>query len=230
MPGVDVQLHPADGDAPRRGRLRREGRRGREGVRRRTRRRSSGSASRCAASWRRSAAPPTCRSRCSRAPPRCRSTSTATRIARYGLNVADVRELVETAIGGTRRPPRSSTGRAASTCVVRFPDEVRGDPERARRAAADGPARRAGAARRRRRHPHRPRRRRPSTTRTAERRLVVQTNVRGRDVGSFVAEAQQRPSAAREAAGRLLRHVGRAVREPAARDAAPRARHSRSRW
>ena len=47
-----------------------------------------------------------------------------------------------------------------------------------------------------------------------QRRLVVQTNVRGRDVGSFVAEAQQKMAAAVKLPAGLLRRVGRAVREP----------------
>jgi len=50
------------------------------------------------------------------------------RIARYGLNVADVRELVETAIGGTVAT-EILDGPRRFAVLVRFPDEVRGDPE-----------------------------------------------------------------------------------------------------
>ncbi len=47
-----------------------------------------------------------------------------------------------------------------------------------------------------------------------ERRIVVQANVRGRDLGSFVAEAQRRVGRERHPADRLPHRVGRAVREP----------------
>ena len=45
-----------------------------------------------------------------------------------------------------------------------------------------------------------------------KRRIVVTANVRDRDLGSFVAEAQRRDRRAGEAAGRLLDRLGRAVR------------------
>ena len=49
------------------------------------------------------------------------------------------------------------------------------------------------------------------------RRIVVETNVRGRDVASFVAEAQRAPRPRGAAPERLLHPLGRAVREPARR-------------
>ena len=54
----------------------------------------------------------------------------------------------------------------------------------------------------------------------SKRRITVQCNVRGRDIGSFVAEAQQKVAGARRAAARLHDRVGRPVREHAARPAA----------
>ena len=59
------------------------------------------------------------------------------------------------------------------------------------------------------------------------RRVVVEANVRGRDLGGFVERGAGAARAAREgAAVRLLRRVRRAVREPAARHAP--ARHRRA--
>jgi cobalt-zinc-cadmium resistance protein CzcA len=116
------------------------------------------------------------------------------RIARYGLNVADVRELVETAIGGTVAT-EVLDGPRRFDVVVRFPDEVRGDPERIGQLLLTAPGGEKV----------------PLTSvadirtiqgpeainhESGQRRLVVQTNVRGRDVGSFVAEAQQRMGSA----------------------------------
>jgi cobalt-zinc-cadmium resistance protein CzcA len=115
------------------------------------------------------------------------------RIARYGLNVSDVRELVETAIGGAMAT-EILDGPRRFAVVVRFPDEARGDPERIGRLLLTAPGGEkvplANVA----------------DIRTVqgpeavnhengERRLVVQTNVRGRDVGGFVAEARPRVAA-----------------------------------
>jgi cobalt-zinc-cadmium resistance protein CzcA len=110
------------------------------------------------------------------------------RIARYGLNVAHVRELVETAVGGTT-PTEILDGARRFGVVVRFPDELRSDP-----AALHGLLLTAPGG-------ERVRLDQVATIRTTQgpeaishengqRRLVVQTNVRGRDLGSFVNEAQ----------------------------------------
>src|SRR4029077_8514108 len=48
-------------------------------------------------------------------------------IARYGLNVADVREVVETAVGGATATEVLDGVRRFSV-VVRFPDELRDNP------------------------------------------------------------------------------------------------------
>lgn len=111
-------------------------------------------------------------------------------MARYGLNVTEVREVVEAAVGG--RPVSDVIeGQRRFAVVVRLPERYRQDPatlsdvtlpapggERvrlgqiARIEVARGPeviARENG-----------------------QRRIVVQANVRGRDLGSFVAEAQRR--------------------------------------
>jgi len=114
--------------------------------------------------------------------------------ARYGLNVADVREVVETVVGGSV-VTELLDGPRRFPVVVRLPDALRAD------AAAVGSILLTG--RRGERVPL-SRVSRISETQApeainhenAERRLVVQTNVRGRDVGSFVAEAQSRVAAA----------------------------------
>ena len=60
------------------------------------------------------------------------------------------------------------------------------------------------------------------TRENGKRYVGIRMNVRNRDLGSFVAEAQQQVDAQRQAAGRLRVTVGRRVREPAARDEAAR--------
>ena len=117
-------------------------------------------------------------------------------IARYGLNVADVREAVETGIGGAdgdggdRRPRRYPV-------VVRLDAPYRSTPE----AVGQTLIRDTG-----RRHGDRCRRWRGSRTvegpeviehEGGQRCVVVQSNVRGRDLGSFVGRRAARSRAAR---------------------------------
>ena len=115
-------------------------------------------------------------------------------IARYGLHVADVQEVVETAIGG-RQATELLDGARRFPVVIRLPEEQRRSPEAIARLVVTAPAGeripldrlatiRLAATPEAINHEN------------AERRLVVQTNVRGRDVGSFVAEAQRRLAAA----------------------------------
>ena len=111
-------------------------------------------------------------------------------LARYGLHVAEVEEVVETAVAG-RVATELLDGARRFPVVLRFPPESRANAEAlgALPLLAPGgeriPLGRVAeivAA--------------PTPEaihhENAERRLVVQNNVRGRDVGSFVAEAQQR--------------------------------------
>jgi cobalt-zinc-cadmium resistance protein CzcA len=111
-------------------------------------------------------------------------------IARYGLNVTDVQEAVETVVGGSHATELLD-GPRRFPVMVRFPDAMRAD------AGAIGNLLLTGL------HGERVPLSRvariaevqaPETIahENAERRLVVQTNVRGRDVGSFVTEAQGR--------------------------------------
>ena len=125
------------------------------------------------------------------------------KISRYGLNVSDVQEVVSIAFGGAEAGTLYQ-GDRRFPIVVRLPEEMRGAVDLVRQlpiplpeagAPADAPAGHAGV------------RYIPLETiaavavaegpnqvsrENAKRRLVVQTNIRGRDMGSFVAEAQRR--------------------------------------
>ncbi len=111
-------------------------------------------------------------------------------IARYGINVADVQEVIQSAIAGTQ----ASTvleGFMRFALIVRFPADVRADPaalgnllvaapsgqrvplaQIAQITSEEGPAEIARES--------------------GQRRISVEVNVRGRDIGSFVADARER--------------------------------------
>ena len=89
-------------------------------------------------------------------------------------------------------PPPLIEDQRRFAVVVRFPPESRSDIERRR-----PPARRRARAASGCRSPSSPgwsssRRRRRSRARTGSRRVVVEANIRGRDLGGFVAEVQER--------------------------------------
>ena len=110
-------------------------------------------------------------------------------LARYGLNVADVMEVVSTAIGG-EAVTQVIEGQRRFDVYLRVAEAYRGDPEAigdlwvanadgvrvplaqvAEIALVEGP---------------------PTVSREdAQRRVVIQANVRGRDMGGFVEEAQR---------------------------------------
>jgi cobalt-zinc-cadmium resistance protein CzcA len=135
-------------------------------------------------------------------------------IARYGLSIADVQDVVSIAVGG-REAGQVFEGDRRFDLVVRLPDDVRHDfsalenlpiplPEGAENGGAEKVASAGPVA--------------PPTSggragfiplssvakievsegpnqisrENGKRRIVVQTNVRGRDIGSFVADAQNR--------------------------------------
>jgi cobalt-zinc-cadmium resistance protein CzcA len=109
--------------------------------------------------------------------------------ARFGLNVSHVQELVETAIGGTVAT-EVLDGPRRFPVVVRFPDELHADRRAIANLLLTAPAgekvplsRIARVAQNETAE--------AITHENGERRLVVQANVRGRDIGSFVREAQQ---------------------------------------
>ena len=112
-----------------------------------------------------------------------------TQIERYGMSVAEVQEVIETAIGG-KEATKLRDGQRLFSVVVRFPDQVRADAARfgsllvpgnngeriplsqlASIRTHEGPAQ--------------------VSRDDGQRRIVIECNVVGRDMGSFVAEAQQ---------------------------------------
>ncbi|HKP98258.1 MAG TPA: CusA/CzcA family heavy metal efflux RND transporter [Fibrobacteria bacterium] len=112
------------------------------------------------------------------------------RIARYGVSVSDIREVVETAIGG-REASKVYEGQKAFGLAVRFPESDRDDVESIRNIlipssggtpvplgdlakvhVREGPAQ--------------------ISREMAQRRIVIECNVAGRDIGGFVGEAQGR--------------------------------------
>ena len=116
------------------------------------------------------------------------------KLARYGINVADVQEVVETAIGG-KEATKVYEGQKVFGLAVRFPEAARNDVssirqiliaapsgaliplgQLARVEVTEGPAQ--------------------ISREMAQRRIVVECNVTGRDIGSFVQEAQQKIDAA----------------------------------
>ncbi|MET0322219.1 MAG: CusA/CzcA family heavy metal efflux RND transporter [Duganella sp.] len=115
------------------------------------------------------------------------------RTARYGLNVADVQDTISTAIGGTEAGTLFEGDRRFDI-VVRLPDAVRGDLESLRRLPVPLPrGANAGvnfiplsevATLKIAPGPNQ------ISREDGKRRVVVSANVRGRDIGSFVAEAE----------------------------------------
>jgi cobalt-zinc-cadmium resistance protein CzcA len=117
-------------------------------------------------------------------------------IARYGLNVADVQRVVEIAIGG-KVATEVLEGQIRFGVLVRYPESRRGDiqaientlvnlPQQsrggtiplsqvARIVAEEGPVQ--------------------VSREFGRRRIVIECNVRGRDIGSFVAEARRKIAA-----------------------------------
>jgi heavy metal efflux system protein len=115
-------------------------------------------------------------------------------LARYGLNVTDVRDAVESVVGGSEATELLD-GPRRFPVLVRFPDAFRTNATAIGSVLLTGvQGERVPLARVARiietRAPE------AIAHENAERRLVVQTNVRGRDVGSFVVEARRKMAAA----------------------------------
>jgi cobalt-zinc-cadmium resistance protein CzcA len=117
------------------------------------------------------------------------------KISRYGLNVAEVQEVVEVAVGG-KEAGQVFEGDRRFDLLVRLPERLRGDLEAMKRLPVPLSARGGAKA---------------SYVTLGEiaqfdlapgpnqisrengkRRVVVTANVRGRDLGSFIAETQDR--------------------------------------
>ncbi len=123
------------------------------------------------------------------------------KVSRYGLNVADVQEVIEVAVGG-KEAGQVFEGDRRFDLLVRLPERLRQDMEALKRLPIPLPANGRSAE--------------GGESRTSyvtlgevaqfevapgpnqisredgKRRVVVTANVRGRDLGSFVAEAQDR--------------------------------------
>jgi cobalt-zinc-cadmium resistance protein CzcA len=111
-------------------------------------------------------------------------------LARYGLNVNDVRELMDVAIGGLEVSGMIE-GQRRFAIVLRLPDRYRKDVETLRAIMLSAP----GGERVRLDQVARVQvARGPEiiSRENGQRRIVVQSNVRGTDLGSFVAIARQR--------------------------------------
>jgi cobalt-zinc-cadmium resistance protein CzcA len=140
------------------------------------------------------------------------------KVSRYGLNVSDVQEVVEVAVGG-KEAGRVFEGDRRFDLLVRLPERLRADIEGLKRLpiplpangnSPDGVGARAsyvtlGEVARFEVAPG------PNqvSRENGKRRAVVTANVRGRDLGSFVAEARNRIQAeVRLAEGYWLEYGG----------------------
>jgi len=112
------------------------------------------------------------------------------KIARYGINIADVQEIIETAVGGKAATDVFEGDRRFSV-VMRFPENKRNSVEAignifveasnganiqlstvARVYMSEGPVQ--------------------ISRENSKRRIVIESNVEGRDIGGFVKEAQEK--------------------------------------
>jgi cobalt-zinc-cadmium resistance protein CzcA len=116
------------------------------------------------------------------------------KIARYGINVSDVHEVIESAIGG-KEASKVYDGLKVFGLAVRFPEWARNDVEAIRAILIPSPSGALipigqlakvyvmeGPAQ--------------ISREMAQRRIVIECNVTDRDIGSFVQEAKQKIDAA----------------------------------
>ena len=123
------------------------------------------------------------------------------RISRYGLNVADVQEVIEVAVGG-KEAGQVFEGDRRFDLMVRLPERLREDMDAIKRLPVPLPAGTRGAEGKANyitlgeiaRFELAPGPNQISRE-NGKRRVVVTANVRGRDLGSFIGEAQERISA-----------------------------------
>ncbi len=116
--------------------------------------------------------------------------------ARYGLNVADVQDTIATAIGG-REAGTLFQGDRRFDILVRLPENVRNDLDAIRRLPLPLPREQGGAGR----TSYIPLSEVATldmapgpnqvSRENGKRRIVVSANVRGRDIGTFVSEAEE---------------------------------------
>ena len=111
------------------------------------------------------------------------------KIARFGINVADIQEVIETAIGG-KVATEIIEGKLRVGVLVRFPEGRRNTPEAIGNILVDAPGGRRIplselAIIKQEEGPVQ------ISRENATRRVVVEFNVEGRDIGSLVAEGQE---------------------------------------
>jgi cobalt-zinc-cadmium resistance protein CzcA len=111
-------------------------------------------------------------------------------LARYGLNVSDVQELIETLVGG-QPVSEMIEGRARFPISVRLPENLRNNPDALKELVLRAPGGQLVglnqvAEVRTVRGPE------VISRENAQRRVAIQTNVRGTDMGSFVRMAQEK--------------------------------------
>jgi cobalt-zinc-cadmium resistance protein CzcA len=111
-------------------------------------------------------------------------------LARYGLNVADVQEVIETLVGG-RPVSEMIEGRARFPISIKLPENLRNDPDALRNIVVRAPG---GELVRLNQIAQVRTIRGPQTIsrENTQRRIAIQTNVRGTDLGSFVKLAQDK--------------------------------------
>ncbi|OXI36865.1 efflux RND transporter permease subunit [Burkholderia aenigmatica] len=122
------------------------------------------------------------------------------KLARYGVSVADLQDSVAAAVGG-QKAGTLFQGDRRFDIVVRLPDELRSDIEAIKRLPIALPAPAAGASAPLAAAPYVPLAELATidvapgpnqiSREDGKRRVVVSANVRGRDVGSFVADARE---------------------------------------
>ncbi|KUY91271.1 cation transporter [Burkholderia territorii] len=122
------------------------------------------------------------------------------KLARYGVTVADLQDSVAAAVGG-QKAGTLFQGDRRFDIVVRLPDELRSDIEAIKRLPIALPAPAAGASAPLAQAPYVPLAELATidvapgpnqiSREDGKRRVVVSANVRGRDVGSFVADARE---------------------------------------
>ncbi|HEY3455848.1 MAG TPA: CusA/CzcA family heavy metal efflux RND transporter [Bryobacteraceae bacterium] len=111
-------------------------------------------------------------------------------LARYGLNISDVQEIIENLVGG-KPVSEMIQGRARSPISVRLSENLRNDPEALKQLVVRAPGGELipldqVAKVRIVRDPE------VISRENTQRRIAIQTNVRGTDLGSFVRLAQQK--------------------------------------
>lgn len=116
------------------------------------------------------------------------------KLARYGVNVADVQEVIETAIGG-KEASKVYEGMKVFGLAVRFPEYARNDVEPIRNILISAPS---GALIPLGQLAHVSVTEGPAqiSREQAQRRIVIECNVSDRDLGGFVKEAQAKIEAA----------------------------------